>query len=173
MRARITRDLFFGATKWLRLSSQPLFVSMCRHVQACARLCTPDRSPYGTRFRTSTAEIAPFAHSRNTSPPPNSLEADCRPCPPSIYPVESATVVEHLSFGLSSQYQLGLLDGEWKIGSCGWRVEADGSTQLGIPKVRIVDSSGPRSFHHTYETVLTFNCGFLAVPSKDQNLGIT
>lgn len=52
-------------------------------------------------------------------------------------------ILEHLSFGLRSQYQLGLLDREWKIGSRRGRVEADRGPQLGIPKIRVVDSGGP------------------------------
>ena len=81
-------------------------------------------------------------------------------------------LVEHFRFGFSRQDQLGLFDDEWKVGPYGGRVEADGSTQLGIPKDRIVDSSGPGSLHDTHETVLTFHGGFVTVPSKDQNLGI-
>jgi len=50
--------------------------------------------------------------------------------------------------------------------------QADRSTQLGIPKTRIVDSGGPRSFHHAHETVLTFDSGFVTMPSEDQNFGI-
>jgi len=45
--------------------------------------------------------------------------------------------------------------------------------QLGIPKIRIVDAGRPPSFHEAYETVLTFDRGFVAVPAKYQNLGIT
>jgi hypothetical protein len=48
-------------------------------------------------------------------------------------------MVEHLSFGLSRQDQLGLFDHEWKVGSYGRRVVADPGPQLGIPEVRIVD----------------------------------
>jgi hypothetical protein len=43
----------------------------------------------------------------------------------------------------SGQYQLGPLDRVWKVRLGGGRVAADRSTQLGIPKIGIVDSGGP------------------------------
>ena len=48
----------------------------------------------------------------------------------------------------------------------------DRTTQLGIPEVRRVDSGGPPSFHDTYETVRTFDCGFVTVLSEHHNSGI-
>src|SRR5258708_14209608 len=80
--------------------------------------------------------------------------------------------VGYLSFGLSSQYPFRFLDDEWSIGSCGGRVEADGSTQLGIPKLRILNSSGPRALHHAHETVLALDRALVTMPSEHQALGI-
>src|SRR5712692_3293145 len=52
-------------------------------------------------------------------------------------------VLEHLSFGSSTQYQLGSFDREWNVESSARRVEADRSPQFRIPKIGIVDSRGP------------------------------
>src|SRR5882672_4557442 len=78
--------------------------------------------------------------------------------------------LNHLSFGTSSQYQLRLLDRAWEVGPRGCRIEADRTTQLGIPKVRIVDRSGPGTFHHANKTVLSLDRSFVTVASQDQDL---
>ena len=59
-----------------------------------------------------------------------------------------------------------------KVGPHGWCVIADWSTQLGIPKVWVSDSSSPRSLDNAYETVLALNRGFVTMPVEDQDLGI-
>jgi hypothetical protein len=70
------------------------------------------------------------------------------------------------------QYQLSFFDNARKLGSRGWRVIADWCTQLGIPKIRVIDSSSPRPLHNAYETVLAHNRGFVTMPGEDQDLSI-
>jgi hypothetical protein len=55
-----------------------------------------------------------------------------------------------------------------RVGTCQNR----GTLAPWVPRVRIVDSDGPRSSHHTQETILTFDYGFVTMLSEDQNLGI-
>src|SRR5580704_15000441 len=80
--------------------------------------------------------------------------------------------LNHLSFRASSEDQVRLLDGPWKVGTCCCRIKADGTTQLGIPKLRVIDGSCPGTFYDAHETVLPFDGSFVAVTSEDQDLSV-
>ncbi len=89
-----------------------------------------------------------------------------------LFIVERLDTVDDLGLGKPRQYQLSPLESKWQNASCGWRIEADRTSQLGVPEFRGVEPGHPRSLHQTYETVLPFDRGFVTMPPKDQDLGI-
>ena len=70
------------------------------------------------------------------------------------------------------QHQLGLRDCDWKIRPCGRRVEADRGAEFWIPKVRIIDSSGPGSFHYAYEPVRALDRRVIPLSVEDQDFSV-
>src|SRR3954469_10280375 len=65
----------------------------------------------------------------------------------------SADRLHHLGFAAASQDQFGLLDGSWKVGPRGRRIEANWTAQLWIPKVRIIYRRSPGTFHDAHKTI--------------------
>src|ERR1700732_864585 len=82
---------------------------------------------------------------------------------------------EDLSFGLTGQYHLSPSMRQWQEGAGSRRVVADRPSNSRIPKhvsAIPLEWAHPRSFHGAYETILAFDCGFVAMPSKDEDVSI-
>jgi len=82
---------------------------------------------------------------------------------------------EDLSFGSTSQYHLRSLNRNWQDGAgCRW-IETDRPSNFRVPKVIrtiALEWAHPISLHGAYETILAFDCGFITVPSKDEDVGV-
>src|SRR6202007_3073345 len=52
---------------------------------------------------------------------------------------------------------------------------AEWASKFRVPKISgkfAIEWAHPPSLHDTHETVLTFDCGFVAMPSQDEDIGI-
>ena len=83
--------------------------------------------------------------------------------------------VDDLSFGLTGQYHLRSFVRHRQDGAGSRRIEADRTSNFRVPKISgiiAIDWAHPPSLHGAYETILAFDCCFVAMPSEDQDLGI-
>src|ERR1700685_326719 len=82
---------------------------------------------------------------------------------------------EDLSFGLTGQYHLRSFICNWQDGADGQRVVADRPSKFRVPKAVgkiTLEWAHPPSLHSAYDTILAFDCAFIAVPSQNQDFGI-
>ena len=82
---------------------------------------------------------------------------------------------DDLSFGLTGQYHLRSFIRHRQNGAGSRRIEAEWASKFGVPKITgkfAIEWAHPPSLHDTHETVLAFDCGFVAMPSKDEDIGI-
>src|ERR1700735_923092 len=74
-----------------------------------------------------------------------------------------------LSLRLTREYHLSPFVSHWKDGTHRRRIQTEGASNFGIPKLRIVEWGHPPALHDAYETILAFDGGFIAVRPEDQN----
>src|SRR6202041_2357298 len=63
----------------------------------------------------------------------------------------------------------------WQNGAGSRRIEAEGASKFWVPEiggVLAIERAHPPSLDETHETVLAFDCGFVAMPSQDEDIGI-
>src|SRR5260370_1362320 len=88
---------------------------------------------------------------------------------------ECLDAVDDLSFGLTGQYHLRSFVRQRQDGAGSRRIVADRASNFRVPKISgisTIEWAHPPSLHGAYETILAFDCGFIAMPSKDEDVGI-
>src|SRR6202021_3779334 len=70
---------------------------------------------------------------------------------------------------LAPEYHLSPFVSHRKDGARRRRIETEGASNFGIPKLRIVEWGHPPALHDAYETILAFDGGFIAMRPKNQN----
>src|ERR1700720_1376126 len=88
---------------------------------------------------------------------------------------ECLDALDDLSFGLTGQYHLRSFIRHRQNGAGSRRIEAERASKFRVPKINgkfAIEWAHPSSLHDTHETVLTFDCGFVAMPSQDEDIGI-
>src|SRR5579863_7225871 len=77
--------------------------------------------------------------------------------------------IHDLSLGLTREYHLSPFVSHGKDGTRRGRIETEGASNFGVPKLRIIERSHPPSLHDAYETILAFDGGFIAMQPKNLN----
>src|ERR1700688_2504809 len=88
---------------------------------------------------------------------------------------ECLDAVDHLSFGLTGQYHLRSFIRHRQDGPGSRRIEAERASKFRVPKVVskiTIEWAHPPSLHSACESILAFDGGFVAMPSKDEDIGV-
>src|SRR6202140_5390845 len=88
---------------------------------------------------------------------------------------EYLDAVDDLSFGLTGQYHLRSFIRQRQDGADSRRIEADRTSNFRVPKISgilAVEWAHPPALHRTYKAILAFDYGFVAMLSKDEDVGI-
>src|ERR1700686_2206661 len=88
---------------------------------------------------------------------------------------ECLDALDDLSFGLAGQYHLRSFIRHRQNGAGSRRIEAERASKFRVPKIKgkfAIEWAHPPSPHGTDESVLSFDGGFVATPSQDEDIGI-
>src|SRR6185369_15113709 len=88
---------------------------------------------------------------------------------------ECLDALDDLSFGLTGQYHFRSFICDRQNGACSRRIKADWASKFRVPKINgkfAIEWAHPPTLHDTHETVLTFDCGFIAMPSENKDRSV-